>query len=78
MKPYWQSADGSIVIYHGDMRELCASLRADAVVTDAPFGIADAPLKLGKGNGRRCGRQRSQGRHRADSLSRPLRMGPRP
>ena len=49
MKPYWQSADGSIVIYHGDMRELCASLRADAVVTDAPFGIADAPLGARKG-----------------------------
>ena len=40
MSPYWQSADGLITIYHGDMRELCASLRADAVVTDAPFVTA--------------------------------------
>jgi hypothetical protein len=53
MKPYYQSEDGAITVYHGDMRELCASLRADAVVTDAPFGIADAPLGARKGRGRR-------------------------
>ncbi len=59
MTPYWQSSDGSITIYHGDMRDLCATLRADAVVTDAPFAISDAPLRQGvrtgaaKGGGKR-------------------------
>jgi hypothetical protein len=49
MRPYWQSPDGLIDIYHGDMRDLCATLRADAVITDAPFAIADAPLGARKG-----------------------------
>ena len=56
MKPYWQSGDGAIVIYHGDMRDLCATLRADAVVTDAPFGISDDPVLVGTGKLRRTGR----------------------
>jgi hypothetical protein len=51
--PYYRSPDGLITIYCGDMRDLCSTLRADAVVTDAPFGIGDAPLGARKGRGRK-------------------------
>lgn len=43
-EPYYRTEDGLITIYHGDMREFCASLRADVIVTDAPFAIGDKPL----------------------------------
>jgi len=37
VKPYYQ--DGSVSIYHGDMRELVAGIdRVDAVVADPPYG----------------------------------------
>ncbi len=39
MKPYYDDGRG-IVIYHGDCREVLPSLpRAEAVVTDPPYGI---------------------------------------
>ena len=37
MKPYFER-DG-IVIYHGDCRDVLPGLKADAVVTDPPFGV---------------------------------------
>jgi len=36
MKPYYEHA--GITIYHGDCREILPSLKADAVVTDPPYG----------------------------------------
>lgn len=36
MKPYYEH--GGITIYHGDCREFLPSLRADAIVTDPPYG----------------------------------------
>lgn len=41
MKPYYE-ADG-IMIYHGDCREILPTLKADAVVTDPPYGIGWVP-----------------------------------
>lgn len=43
MKPYY--ADDYCTIYHGDCREILPSVQADVVVTDPPYGIADAPIK---------------------------------
>lgn len=40
--PYYER-DG-ITIYHGDCREILPHVEADAVVTDPPYGIADAPI----------------------------------
>jgi DNA modification methylase len=40
--PYYEH--GGITIYHGDCRELLTEIRADVVVTDPPFGIADKPI----------------------------------
>jgi DNA modification methylase len=37
MRPYYEQ-DG-ITIYHGDCRDVLPSLRADAVVTDPPYGL---------------------------------------
>lgn len=41
-KPYWQSSDGAIVLYHGDCLELLPLIEkgsVDAVITDPPYGI---------------------------------------
>jgi DNA modification methylase len=49
--PYY-SADG-ITLYHGDCREILPGIKADVVVTDPPFGIANDPIKKqGKTRGR--------------------------
>ncbi len=37
MTPYF--SDESVTIYHGDCREVLPSLRADAVITDPPYGV---------------------------------------
>lgn len=42
--PYWQSNDGAITVYNGDMLDVLPQLAVDVIVTDAPFGIGDAPL----------------------------------
>lgn len=53
MTPYYDH--GGITIYHGDAKDLLHGLRADAVVTDAPFGIADEAFDGGKRTGKRVG-----------------------
>lgn len=52
MKPYWQSGDGLVTLYHADMREACDGLRADAVITDGPFAVGDKSI-----GARRAGRR---------------------
>lgn len=48
VKPYYDHA--GIRLFCGDARELLPGLRAESVITDGPYGIGDAPLKLeGKG-----------------------------
>ena len=37
MKPYYEHA--GITIYHGDCRDVMAALKADALVTDPPYGV---------------------------------------
>ena len=46
-KPYYER-DG-IVIYHGDCREILPHLKADVVVTDPPYGVAERTDRLSKG-----------------------------
>jgi site-specific DNA-methyltransferase (adenine-specific) len=43
MKPYFD--DGQCVIYHGDAREIIASLNADRIITDPVWPNADARLQ---------------------------------
>lgn len=50
MNPYYQ--DESCTIYHGDWRHFIASINADAVVTDPPYGIGADRLQ-----GARAGKQ---------------------
>jgi hypothetical protein len=38
LKPYYEQDD--IVIYHGNCREILPSIKADAVVTDPPYGLS--------------------------------------
>lgn len=44
MKPYYQSADGAIVLYHGDCREVLTELGqcADVSFCDPPWGVKKA------------------------------------
>lgn len=37
MTPYYE--DDAVTIYHGDCRELVASVAADVVITDPPYGV---------------------------------------
>jgi len=37
VKPYYEHA--GITIYHGDCRDVLASLKADVLVTDPPYGV---------------------------------------
>ena len=47
---------GDATLILGDCREILPTLgKVDAVVTDPPYGIADAPLVIGKRAGRRRG-----------------------
>ena len=50
MKPYFTDSTGTIVIYHGDCREILPNLKADVVVTDPPFGVSERTAR--KTNGR--------------------------
>ena len=51
LKPYYEHA--GITIYHGDCLDLLPRLgRFDFVATDAPFGIGDAPRKIGARRGK--------------------------
>lgn len=48
--PYWQSSDGRLTVYHGDMLDVLQGLGAfDVAVTDAPFGIGHGKLGARKG-----------------------------
>ena len=45
IKPYWQSADGAILLYHGDCREVLSALGpqcADVSFCDPPWGVKKA------------------------------------
>lgn len=54
MKPYYSRA--GITLYHGDCREVLPTLgRFDAVVTDPPYGIGDAPIQGQVRTGKRVG-----------------------
>jgi site-specific DNA-methyltransferase (adenine-specific) len=56
LTPYWQSDDGLIQVYHGDMLDVLPRLGAfDVVVTDAPFAIKDAAMRMGPMGGTRRG-----------------------
>ena len=44
MKPYYEH--GGITIYHGDCREIMASLAWDVMMFDPPYGVA---LRSGMG-----------------------------
>jgi site-specific DNA-methyltransferase (adenine-specific) len=53
VKPYWQSSDGRLVIYHGDAREIAPGLGFDGLVaTDPPYGIGHPTNYAGRGRDR--------------------------
>jgi site-specific DNA-methyltransferase (adenine-specific) len=54
MKPYFTDSTGTIVIYHGDCREILPTIKADVVVTSPPYNTlpTGTPSGLwGKRNG---------------------------
>lgn len=53
MRPYYEHA--GITILHGDALDVMADIHADFVVTDAPFGIADAAIQGQGRTGKRTG-----------------------
>jgi DNA modification methylase len=53
MRPYYD--DGTVVIYHGDCRNVLQELTADVLVTDPPYGINHSS-KQEQGEGKWCGR----------------------
>ncbi len=44
-------------LHHGDCSDVLAGVRADFVITDAPFGIADAPMMHVEAGGLRRGKR---------------------
>jgi hypothetical protein len=55
--PYWQSSDGRLSVYHGDMLDVLPELGGfDVAVTDAPFAIKDAPIEGGQRRAKEPGR----------------------
>lgn len=49
MKPYYESKDGGVVLYHGDCRDVLKQMldsSVDAVVTDPPYGLGEQPDML--------------------------------
>lgn len=54
MKPYYDDGKG-IVIYHGDCLEVMPNVSAEVAITDAPFGIGDAPIRGQGRTGKRVG-----------------------
>ena len=55
MRPYYD--EGGIVIYHGDCLDVLPDVKADAAITDAPYGIADSALQLSSANRRGANRR---------------------
>jgi DNA modification methylase len=56
MTPYWISHDGQHVIYNGDCLDVLPTLpKVDAVITDPPYGIEDAPIQGQERTGKRVG-----------------------
>jgi DNA modification methylase len=55
MQPYY--SDASCTIYHADCRDALQQLRADLIVTDAPYFISDAPQTLTTHGNLRVGRR---------------------
>lgn len=52
--PYWQSDDGTVVLYHGDCLQILPHLSGvDAVVTDPPWGAGINPRNNSRGRGNR-------------------------
>lgn len=53
MKPYYCDAKSGITIYHGDCREVLATLEpVDLVLTDPPYGIGERTTRASNGRGK--------------------------
>jgi site-specific DNA-methyltransferase (adenine-specific) len=69
MKPYYEAS--GITIYHGDCREIMPGIKADAVVTDPPYGIrADERQtnRSGKRGGKAVCESKDYGRSEWDKM----------